>query len=74
MISTTNKYQPSDILGIRCDGFVEYCYEYNNIKVFGSDSYWNISLTDSRCQDEHGGFLLTPKSQAQNYMTRIGAL
>ena len=74
MISTTSQYQPSDILGIRCDGFIEYCYEYNNIRVFGSDSYWNISHTNSRCQDEHGGFLMTPKSQAENYMTRISAL
>ncbi len=35
--------EPEDLLSIRCDGLVEYCYEYHGIRLLGTNSAWNIS-------------------------------
>lgn len=65
-------YRPSDIKAIRCDGFVEYCLEYNGIRVGGPDLYWDISLRDSSAQDVHYGVAaLTPKKQCEDYMVKV---
>lgn len=50
----------SDISKIRCDGFVEYAYEYNNIQLQGS-TYWNISTYLGAMN--HDGLLMTPTTQ-----------
>lgn len=70
----TDKYPVSDIVAIRCDGLVEYAYEYNNIRVYGNDTYWDISKAGDAYTDEHGGFQLTPTKQANDYMVRLGNL
>lgn len=72
--SSQRTYTPSDISAIRCDGFVEYAYEYNNIRVCGGDSDWNISKVGDKYQDAHGGLTVTPKKQAKKYMDKIGSL
>ena len=67
-------YKPANIKAIRCDGFVEYCFEYNGIRVYGpiSGNAWDISLNDAYAQDVHNGVAaITPKSQAENYMDRV---
>lgn len=67
-------YKPADIKAIRCDGFVEYCFEYNGIRVYGpiSGDAWDISLNDAYAQDVHNGVAaITPKSQAENYMDQV---
>ena len=63
--------QVSDILSARCDGVVEYCYEYNNIRVYGGDTKWDISKWNIVNRDWHSHVLITPKSQAQNYMSIV---
>ena len=68
------KYPISSIEAIRCDGFVEYAYEYNDIRVFGTSVYWDISKQNYLCQREHLNFSMTPRTQAQQSMTRIGSL
>ena len=72
--SAFGKYPIDDILAIRCDGFVEYAYEYNDIRVYGDDTYWNISRVGTAYTEEHGGFQLTPRKQANDYMVRLGSL
>lgn len=72
--ATPYKHPISEIVAIRCDGFVEYAYEYNDIRVYGDDTYWNISRTGESYMDEHGGFQLTPRKQANDYMVRLGSL
>lgn len=67
-------YKPADIKAIRCDGFVEYCFEYNGIRVYGpiSGDAWDISLNDAYAQDVHNGVAaITPKSQAEKYMEQV---
>lgn len=63
--------EPEDIFAIRCDGVVEYCYEYCGLRVHGDNNSWDISMTGIPNQNAHSNFLITPKSQAQNYLTRV---
>lgn len=65
------KVSPDEIKSIRCDGVVEYCYEYNNIRVYGSDSNWNISINSKAVKSEHSGTKITPESQAKQYMNNM---
>ena len=57
-----DRIEPVDILSIRCDGLVEYCYEYHGIQLLGSSTHWNISNPDH--YTSHVGLLShTPKAQ-----------
>ncbi len=60
-----------DIDAIRCDGVIEYCYEYNGVRIYGNDSYWNISIPSSSSLSQHSSLAINPKTQAQDYMTRV---
>ncbi len=62
------KVQPEDITFSRCDGVVEYSYEYNGIRIYGNDNYWDISKRGSSNKNHHSGTLITPEDQAQIYM------
>ena len=71
---TQEHYNPIDILAIRCDGFVEYCFERNGIRVCGPlhEDAWDITLNDSYAQDCHNGVAaITPRSQAEDYMVLV---
>ena len=70
---------PSQVTKFRCDGFVEYCYEYNNIRVFGpaanSEESWDISnnCTPSRSVHNTGSLsTLSPEIQALNMRCKLG--
>lgn len=63
-----------DIVSVRCDGVVEYCYEWNNLRVYGSDSLWDVSRRSLAIYNHHGGILVTPKKQAQSYLTRVSTV
>lgn len=63
------KVQPSEITDLRCDGVIEYCYEYNDVRIFGSDTYWNISVRSIAHTNAHA--CIWPQNQAQNYMSRV---
>lgn len=62
---------PADITGMRCDGVVEYIYEYYGFRVFGSDSNWDVSKWQDTNLFAHAIGGIQPKSQAQNYLTLI---
>ncbi len=64
----------SEIENMRCDGFVEYCYEYNGIPIFiNSDNVdkWNISLFDEETKALHSNTHVVPKIQAYEFMTNM---
>lgn len=63
--------QVSDISTIRCDGVIEYCYEYNNIRIYGDNVTWDISRWSEANKALHGLPFITPKVQARNYMTLL---
>lgn len=62
--------EPHEITGIRCDGVIEYIYEYHGYRVFGSDEDWNISRVSFDAKEEHKGIAVTPSSQS-NLLTLI---
>ncbi len=70
-LDTTEKGEVDDIVNIRCDGVVEYSYEFNGVRVFGDDKYWDVSNISRNNNEAHKGLLVTPKKQAQNYMSKV---
>ena len=65
------KIEPDAIVSLRCDGLIEYCYEYYGIRIFGSDDLWDISVSSAENLAHHSYQNIMPKKQAQNYMTLI---
>lgn len=65
------KIEPDAIVSLRCDGLVEYCYEYYGIRIFGSDSLWDISVSSAENLAHHNHTDVRPRRQAQEYMTLI---
>lgn len=64
--------EKSDITAMRCDGVVEYCYEYNNVVIYPKySSYWDISHWSKANYDEHIAVQITPAIQATEYMTLV---
>ena len=61
----------SEISSIRCDCVIEYVYEWYNFRVYGSDTRWDVTKVDFWNRDAHSGNAVTPKSQAQSYLTRV---
>lgn len=63
--STTGAYvTASDISSMRCDGVVEYIYEYYGFRVFGDDANWNISVNSLSGREAHSMNVVTPDKQA----------
>jgi FOG: Glucan-binding domain (YG repeat) len=64
--------EPSNITAIRCDGVVEYCYEYNNTPICGTGAVttWNISSNSSASRNFHK-LPLTPDIQANVWMQPV---
>lgn len=63
-----------EIEGMRCDGFVEYCYEYSGIRVCYDETKpekWNITIIDDEIQDVHSWTKIIPKAQAYDHMTNM---
>lgn len=64
---------PEDIKGFRCDGVVEYAYEYYGHRIYGDDNYWDISRMGTNYKNEHKTTVLNifhPKLIAENYMRK----
>lgn len=65
---TYGKIELADVLGVRCDGVVEYCYEYYGHRVFGGSSNWDVSLAQNK--QAHAYPAVTPITQAK-YLTKV---
>lgn len=63
------KIEPTDIACIRCDGLVEYCYEYYGYRVFGSDASWDISKPGN--MSHHSASNIMPQDQALLYLEQV---
>jgi len=62
---------PGEVTSMRCDGVVEYIYEWYGFRVYGSDTYWDVTKASWSGRERHSGNSVTPKSQAQSYLTKI---
>lgn len=52
-----------EISSMRCDGVVEYIYEWYGFRVYGSDKYWDVTKNSFWGRDHHSGTAITPKKQ-----------
>lgn len=69
------KIEPKDITHFRCDGVVEYCYEYYNYRIYGIDAWWNISKNNYDNVYHHNNIVtISPYLQATQYMTKISSV
>ena len=64
-----HKLTPADLATIRCDGVVEFSYEYNNIRISGNSSTWNICIDKTENFNQHSGTTVTPIKQATQWMS-----
>ncbi len=74
MYSLTNSgswVDPADITSMRCDGVVEYVFEWYDFRVYGSDTYWDVTKVGFWNQDVHRYPSVTPKKQASSYLTKV---
>ena len=66
----SNYVHYDEITSMRCDGLVEYIYEWYSYRVYGNDSRWDITKNNVLNREHHGGTLITPKKQV-NYLVEI---
>lgn len=62
--------EPNEVSSMRCDGVVEYIYEWYGFRVYGSDTYWDVTKNSFWGRDHHSGTAVTPKSQS-GYLTLV---
>lgn len=73
-VSKAGKWvDPGDITGMRCDGVIEYVYEWYGFRVFGGDSVWDVTRALSVNKTAHSGTAVTPRTQAQSYLVKVTA-
>lgn len=60
----------NEISSMRCDGVVEYIYEWYGFRVYGNDTYWDITKNSYMGRSEHSYDFISPKSQA-GYLTLV---
>lgn len=72
--SNATKIEPEHIVAMRCDGLVEYCYEYFGHRIFGDNELWDISMCSQDNLSHHNALNILPKSQAQDYMVLEAAV
>ncbi len=58
------KVNVSELTSLRCDGLVEYCYEFYGCSVYGD----NISTFDSSIRNNHRYPNITPQKQSKYYL------
>jgi len=61
---------PSQIIEMRCDGVVEYIYEWYGFRVYGNDNYWDVTKNSFWAREEHSAAWIYPKTQ-RNYLTWV---
>ncbi|MBR0435334.1 MAG: hypothetical protein IJK13_04950 [Lachnospiraceae bacterium] len=62
---------PENITDLRCDGVVEYIFEFYGFRVGGPNNKWDITRNLPEYLEPHKGFSITPRKQHTNLLTRI---
>lgn len=65
--------EPSEISAMRCDGVVEYVYEWYGFRVYGNDGQWDVTRADPVIKALHSGMAVTPKIQANSHLTKVSS-
>lgn len=66
----SNYVRYDEISSMRCDGVIEYIYEWYSYRVYGSDARWDVTKNDFWNRDHHSGTAITPKKQV-GYLTEV---
>jgi len=64
---------PEHISNLRCDGVVEYVYEWYGYRVGGPDGEWDITRNLTANYWEHSGFFITPRKQHEELLTFVSS-
>ena len=57
---------PKDITNMRCDGLVEYCYEWFGHRIIGADEVWDITRNNHQNWSAHSYTpAVQPKTQSE---------
>jgi hypothetical protein len=59
-----SRVESHEITKMRCDGVVEYVFEWYGFRVQGSDALWDVTKAGLHNRDAHGVPGATPKNQA----------
>ena len=62
---------PEHITQLRCDGVVEYTYEWYGWRVGGSNTAWDISRNSYQNRIEHSGTHITPRKQHEELLAFV---
>lgn len=62
---------PEHITQLRCDGVVEYTYEWYGWRVGGSNTAWDITRNSTQNYNEHTGTRITPRKQRQELLDLV---
>lgn len=62
--NSNGRVDTNEITSMRCDGLVEYCYEYYGLSVYGGD----ISKFDTSIRNNHCAPNVTPKQQIKHHL------
>lgn len=65
--------KPEHISHLRCDGVVEYTYEWYGYRVGGPDGEWDITENTIANFWEHSGFFITPRKQHESLLTFVSS-
>lgn len=63
---------PGDINKIRCDGVVEYTYEYYSVKLQSPSGYWDVSRQGHA--EKHTWLTTSPKAQSSLFTNITGVI
>ncbi|MBR5367642.1 MAG: hypothetical protein IK138_00030 [Lachnospiraceae bacterium] len=64
---------PREVLGMRCDGLVEYVYEWFGFPVYGGQ-FWDITKNDTDCFDQHDTLTtINPRLQHEDYLDFVSS-
>lgn len=70
--ATAGTWVDSDeIFRLRCDGVVEYVYEWYGYRVGGADGRWDITRNRLENYWEHLGFNITPRKQNRSLLYKV---
>lgn len=69
--TSQSRIEPKDITQMRCDGVVEYCFEYCNYRIFGDDGKWNISKNNQSCVTHHDNVMRINPALQTVHMTLL---
>ncbi len=63
---------PENVTALRCDGLVEYVYEWYGFRVGGGDNTWDITRNLSSNRSAHNLWNITPKKQHESLLEYAG--